>query len=151
HRHRDPRHSGRTRDHRGGFARIVGSGDTGTAPAWRAQHRARTGRDPPVRRTGPARSLNLPQPGCRHRFPCPAGESWEHTLTTEAAMDPFLPAPQPIRWRRGVYAAALVIPFTVVQVWALLVLLSVADFSGLVAQAVLVLVLGSITALAVGW
>ncbi|MET7998174.1 hypothetical protein ABZU76_45555 [Amycolatopsis sp. NPDC005232] len=66
-------------------------------------------------------------------------------------MDPFLPAPQPIRWRRGVYAAALVIPFTVMQLWALLVLLSLADFSGLVVQAVLVLVLGSAVSLAVGW
>ncbi|WP_326833927.1 hypothetical protein VSH64_03145 [Amycolatopsis rhabdoformis] len=66
-------------------------------------------------------------------------------------MDPFLPAPQPIRWRRGVYAAAIVIPFTVIQVWALLVLLSVADFTGLVAQAVVVLVLGSVVSLAVGW
>jgi hypothetical protein len=66
-------------------------------------------------------------------------------------MEPFLPVPQPIRWRRGVYAAALVIPFTVAQVWALLVLMSVAPLGGLVGQAFLVSLLGSLVAVAAGW
>ncbi|HEY2062163.1 hypothetical protein [Amycolatopsis sp. NBC_01480] len=66
-------------------------------------------------------------------------------------MEPFLPVPQPIRWRRGVYAAALVIPFTVAQVWALLVLLSVAPLDGLVGQAFLVSLVGSLVAVAAGW
>ncbi|MFI5608107.1 hypothetical protein [Amycolatopsis sp. NPDC051903] len=66
-------------------------------------------------------------------------------------MDPFLPAPQPIRWRRGVYAAALVIPFTVLQLWALLVVLRLVPLNGLAGQAVLVLVLGSAISLGVGW
>ncbi|SEP43799.1 hypothetical protein [Amycolatopsis saalfeldensis] len=66
-------------------------------------------------------------------------------------MEPFLPVPQPVRWRRGVYAAALVIPFTVAQVWALLVLLSVAPLDGLVGQAFLVSLVGSLVAVAAGW
>lgn len=66
-------------------------------------------------------------------------------------MEPFLPVPQPIRWRRGVYAAALVIPFTVAQVWALLVLLSVAPLDGLVGQAFLVSLVGSLVAVVAGW
>ncbi|HWD02605.1 MAG TPA: hypothetical protein VG674_09155 [Amycolatopsis sp.] len=66
-------------------------------------------------------------------------------------MDPFLPAPQPIRWRRGVYAAALVIPFTVAQLWALLVLVRLVPLSGLAGQAILVLVLGSLVSLGIGW
>lgn len=66
-------------------------------------------------------------------------------------MEPFLPLPQPVRWRRGVYAAALVVPFTVAQVWALLVLLSVAPLDGLVGQAFLVSLLGSLVAVAAGW
>ncbi|MGW7536698.1 hypothetical protein [Amycolatopsis sp. NPDC054798] len=66
-------------------------------------------------------------------------------------MEPFLPAPQPVRWRRGVYAAALVIPFTVAQVWALLVLLSLESLHGLVGQAFLVILAGSVVATAIGW
>ncbi|OAP26493.1 MULTISPECIES: hypothetical protein [Amycolatopsis] len=66
-------------------------------------------------------------------------------------MEPFLPAPQPVRWRRGVYAAALVVPFTVAQVWALLVLLSLGSLHGLVGQAFLVTLAGSVVATAIGW
>ncbi|GAA1020789.1 MULTISPECIES: hypothetical protein [Amycolatopsis] len=66
-------------------------------------------------------------------------------------MEPFLPAPQPVRWRRGVYAAALVVPFTVAQVWALLVLLSFESLHGLVAQAFLVILAGSLIATVAGW
>ncbi|WP_406629583.1 hypothetical protein [Amycolatopsis sp. WGS_07] len=66
-------------------------------------------------------------------------------------MEPFLPAPQPVRWRRGVYAAALVVPFTVAQVWALLVLLSFESFHGPAAQAFLVILAGSLFATVAGW
>lgn len=66
-------------------------------------------------------------------------------------MEPFLPAPQPVRWRRGVYAAGLVIPFTCVQIWAVLVLLSMAELSGPVAFAMLLTVFGSAVAVYGGW
>ncbi|WP_051791809.1 hypothetical protein [Amycolatopsis jejuensis] len=66
-------------------------------------------------------------------------------------MEPFLPAPQPVRWRRGVYAAALVVPFTVAQLWALLVLLRLAPLDGLVGQAFLVTLAGSVVAMWAGW
>ncbi|WP_233574112.1 hypothetical protein [Amycolatopsis panacis] len=66
-------------------------------------------------------------------------------------MDPFLPAPQPIRWRRGVYAAALVILCTVADLWALLVLVRLAPPDGLVGQAILVLGVGSVISLGLGW
>ncbi|HKN53765.1 MAG TPA: hypothetical protein VJX66_14785 [Amycolatopsis sp.] len=66
-------------------------------------------------------------------------------------MDPFLPAPQPSRWHRGVYAAGLVIPFTAAQLWALLVLLRLAPLDGLVGQAMAVVLLGSVVAIWAGW
>ncbi|WP_235079278.1 hypothetical protein [Amycolatopsis orientalis] len=49
------------------------------------------------------------------------------------------------------YAAALVIPFTVAQVWALLVLLSLEPLHGLAGQAFLVILAGSVVATVVGW
>ncbi|GAA3532280.1 hypothetical protein GCM10022222_14400 [Amycolatopsis ultiminotia] len=66
-------------------------------------------------------------------------------------MEPFLPVPQPVRWRRGVYAAALVVPFTLAQVWALLVLLRLAPLDGLVGQAFLVVLAGAGFAVWAGW
>ncbi|MBB4684615.1 hypothetical protein [Amycolatopsis jiangsuensis] len=66
-------------------------------------------------------------------------------------MDPFVPTPQPVRWRRGVYAVALVVPFTVAQVWALLVLLRLAPLDGVVGQAFLVTFAGSAAAVWAGW
>ncbi len=55
------------------------------------------------------------------------------------------------RWRRGVFAAGLVIPFTASQVWALLVLLRLAPLDGLVGQAFALILLGSVAAIGAGW
>jgi membrane protein implicated in regulation of membrane protease activity len=65
-------------------------------------------------------------------------------------MDPFLPAPQPRRWRRGVYAAALVIPFTAMQLWAI-VLLTTADLQGPLRLAFVLAAIGSVVAVVAGW
>jgi hypothetical protein len=65
-------------------------------------------------------------------------------------MDPYTTAPRS-RWRRGVYAAGLVIPFTASQVWALLVLLRLAPLDGLVGQAFVLILLGSVAAVWAGW
>ena len=64
-------------------------------------------------------------------------------------MDPYITAPRS-RWRRGVYAAGIVIPFTASQVWALLVLLRLAPLDGLVGQAFVLILLGSVVAVWVG-
>jgi len=66
-------------------------------------------------------------------------------------MEPYAPSPQPARWRRGVYAAALVVPFTVAQIWALLVLLRLAPLDGLVGQAFVITLTGSAAAVWAGW
>ncbi|WP_290055299.1 hypothetical protein [Amycolatopsis solani] len=67
-------------------------------------------------------------------------------------MDPYTTAaPRGSRWRRGVYAAGLVIPFTASQVWALLVLLRLAPLDGLVGQAVVLVLMGSVAAVWAGW
>jgi hypothetical protein len=66
-------------------------------------------------------------------------------------MDPFLPAPQPERWRRGVYAACLAIPFTVMQIWAITVVLSSARMEGAVGLAFLLAVAGAVIAVLDGW
>ena len=60
-------------------------------------------------------------------------------------------APRRSRWRRGVYAAWLVIPFTASQLWALLVLLRLAPLDGLLGQAFVVTLLGSVGAIWAGW
>ncbi|HEY3466518.1 MAG TPA: hypothetical protein VGL47_15390 [Amycolatopsis sp.] len=65
-------------------------------------------------------------------------------------MDPETPVPRS-RWRRGVYAAWLVIPFTASQIWALLVLLRLAPLEGLVGQAFVLILLGSVVAIWAGW
>jgi hypothetical protein len=66
-------------------------------------------------------------------------------------MDPHITVPPPSRWRRGVYAAGLVIPFTASQLWALLVLLRLAPLDGLVGQAFVLVLLGSVVAIWAGW
>ncbi|WP_020658124.1 hypothetical protein [Amycolatopsis benzoatilytica] len=66
-------------------------------------------------------------------------------------MDPYARSPQPARWRRGVYAAALVVPFTVAQIWALLVLLRLAPLDGLVGQAFVITFAGSAASMWAGW
>ncbi|MFJ9785706.1 hypothetical protein ACIRSS_39465 [Amycolatopsis sp. NPDC101161] len=66
-------------------------------------------------------------------------------------MDPYTTAPGRSRWRRGVYAAGLVIPFTASQLWALLVLLRLAPLDGLVGQAFVLILLGSVVAIWVAW
>lgn len=66
-------------------------------------------------------------------------------------MDPYTTAPGRSRWRRGVYAAGLVIPFTATQLWALLVLLRLAPLDGLVGQAFVLILLGSVVALWAAW
>ncbi|EOD67564.1 hypothetical protein [Amycolatopsis vancoresmycina] len=66
-------------------------------------------------------------------------------------MDPNPTAPRHSRWRRGIYAAWLVIPFTASQVWALLVLLRLAPLGGLLGQAFAVTLLGSVVAIWAGW
>ncbi|WP_328450935.1 hypothetical protein [Amycolatopsis sp. NBC_00438] len=65
-------------------------------------------------------------------------------------MDPYTTAPRS-RWRRGVLAAGLVIPFTASQIWALLVLLRLAPLDGLVGQAFWLILLGSVAAIWAGW
>ncbi|MEU0790015.1 hypothetical protein ABZ342_08090 [Amycolatopsis sp. NPDC005961] len=66
-------------------------------------------------------------------------------------MDPYTTASGQSRWRRGVYAAGLVIPFTATQIWALLVLLRLASLDGLVGQAFVLVLLGSVVAIWAGW
>jgi hypothetical protein len=66
-------------------------------------------------------------------------------------MDPYTTAPPGSRWRRGVYAAGLVIPFTASQVWASLVLLRLAPLDGLVGQAFVLVLVGSVAAIWAGW
>ena len=66
-------------------------------------------------------------------------------------MNAFRPSPEPVRWRRGVYAAALVIPFTGLQLWAALVLLRMVSLSGVVGQAFLLALSGSLIAVGTGW
>ncbi len=66
-------------------------------------------------------------------------------------MDLYTTAPGRSRWRRGVYAAGLVIPFTASQLWALLVLLRLAPLDGLVGQAFVLILLGSVVAIWAAW
>lgn len=61
-------------------------------------------------------------------------------------MDPFLPAPQPRRWRRSVYAASLALPFATLQAWAVVVLLSTVRLSGPAAIAFLLVIAGAMGA-----
>ncbi|MET0236710.1 MAG: hypothetical protein ABW224_18820 [Kibdelosporangium sp.] len=66
-------------------------------------------------------------------------------------MDPFLPTPEPARWRRGFLAACIAIPFTAMQIWAVVVLLSTATIEGPAGVAFLLAVAGSIVAVLDGW
>ncbi|HKS49061.1 MAG TPA: hypothetical protein VJT49_28925 [Amycolatopsis sp.] len=61
-------------------------------------------------------------------------------------MDPFLPAPQPRRWRRSVYAASLALPFATVQVWAVVMLLSTVTVSGPAVLALPLVIGGAVVA-----
>lgn len=66
-------------------------------------------------------------------------------------MDPFLPAPDPGRWRRGFFAACVAIPFTALQIWAITVVLSTATIEGAAGFAFLLAVGGSAVAVLDGW
>ena len=66
-------------------------------------------------------------------------------------MDPFLPAPDSTRWRRGFFAACIAIPFTVMQIWAVTVVLSTATIEGAAGVAFLLAIGGSIIAVLDGW
>lgn len=59
-------------------------------------------------------------------------------------MDPFVPAPQPKRWRRSVYAASLALPFATLQVWAVLMLLSTVQLTGATALPFSLVIAGAI-------
>lgn len=59
-------------------------------------------------------------------------------------MDPFVPAPQPKRWRRSFYAASLALPFATLQVWAVLMLLSTVQLSGPAALAFPLVIAGAV-------
>jgi hypothetical protein len=59
-------------------------------------------------------------------------------------MDPFLPAPQPKRWRRSIYAATFAIPFATTQVWAVLLLLTTVRLGGAAGLAFLLVVAGAV-------
>lgn len=66
-------------------------------------------------------------------------------------MDPFLPAPDRGRYRRGFFAACVAIPFTALQLWAVIVVLSTANLEGVARFAYLLAVLGSAIAVIDGW
>jgi cell division protein FtsW (lipid II flippase) len=59
-------------------------------------------------------------------------------------MNPYLPAPRPKRWRRSVYAASLALPFSAMQVWAVMLLLRVVHPDGPAVLAFLLVVAGAV-------
>jgi len=61
-------------------------------------------------------------------------------------MDPFMPTPQPKRWRRSIYAASLALPFSTMQVWAVILLLSTVQLSGPAELAFVLVVAGAVVA-----
>lgn len=66
-------------------------------------------------------------------------------------MDPYLPAPDPRGWRRGFFAACVAVPFTLMQVWAVTVMLSTASFDGVAAVASPLALGGAMIAVLNGW
>jgi hypothetical protein len=65
-------------------------------------------------------------------------------------MDPFLPAPQPKRWRREVYAAVLALPFAAMEFWAITVLVSTGQWAGPGALAFVLVIAGAALAAVLG-
>ncbi|SMD22819.1 hypothetical protein [Kibdelosporangium aridum] len=66
-------------------------------------------------------------------------------------MDPYTPAPDPRGWRRGYLAAWVAIPFTVIQIWAMAIVLTTARFDGPAAVAVPLALSGTMVAVLAGW
>jgi len=68
-------------------------------------------------------------------------------------MEPFIrkPEPDPKRWRRGFFAACVAIPFTVMQIWAVTVVLTTATVEGATELALLLAVGGAAVAVLDGW
>lgn len=68
-------------------------------------------------------------------------------------MEPFIPRskPDPKRWRRGFFAACIAIPFTVMQIWAVTVVLTTATVEGATELALLLAVGGAAVAVLDGW
>jgi hypothetical protein len=66
-------------------------------------------------------------------------------------MEPFLPAPDRGRYRRGFFAACVAIPFTAMQLWAVIVVLSTANLEGPARFAFLLAVFGAAIAVVDGW
>jgi hypothetical protein len=68
-------------------------------------------------------------------------------------MEPFIrrSRPDPKRWRRGFFAACIAIPFTVMQIWAVTVVLATASVEGATEIALLLAVGGAAVAVLDGW
>jgi hypothetical protein len=66
-------------------------------------------------------------------------------------MDPYAPAPDPRGWRRGYFAACVAVPFTVMQIWAMTIVLTTASFDGPAAFAVPFALGGALVAVLTGW
>ncbi|MET0133198.1 MAG: hypothetical protein ABW215_06350, partial [Kibdelosporangium sp.] len=66
-------------------------------------------------------------------------------------MDPFIPASDPGRWRRGFFAVCVALPFTALQLWAIVVVLSTVTIEGPAGLAFLLAVGGSAIAVFDGW
>lgn len=66
-------------------------------------------------------------------------------------MEPFIARQDPRRWRRGFFAACIAIPFTLMQIWAVTVVLTTANFEGPAGVAFLLAVGGSAVAVLDGW
>ncbi len=66
-------------------------------------------------------------------------------------MEPFLPARDPVRYRRGFFAACIAIPFTAMQIWAVTVVLTTTTLEGPPRLAMLLAVFGAAIAVVDGW
>ncbi|TCO57249.1 hypothetical protein [Actinocrispum wychmicini] len=66
-------------------------------------------------------------------------------------MEPFVTTQDPRRWNRGFFAACIAIPFTLMQIWAVTVVLTTANMEGAAGFAFLLAVGGSAVAVLDGW
>ncbi|CAM3574380.1 hypothetical protein KIPE111705_14775 [Kibdelosporangium persicum] len=66
-------------------------------------------------------------------------------------MDPYAPAPDPRGWRRGYLAACVAVPFTLMQIWAMAIVLTTAHFDGPTAIAIPLALSGTMVAVLTGW